>query len=99
LVLLHNWITLTIDFVLAYPQAEVKSETYIKLSGGINFGPNISTTIHVLKLLKNIYGLKQAGCVWNKDVHQGLLHYRSNLGKSNYLQKSTRPAYAVHQCT
>jgi len=59
LVLMHNWATLTVDFVLAYPQADVESETYIKLPRGVNFGPNISRTAHALKLLKNIYGLKQ----------------------------------------
>ena len=31
LVLLHNWATLTVEFVLVYPQADVESETYIKL--------------------------------------------------------------------
>lgn len=36
LVLLHNWSTLTVDFVLAYPQADVESKTYIKLPRGID---------------------------------------------------------------
>ena len=31
LVLLHKWSTLTMDFVLAYPQADVDSEIYMKL--------------------------------------------------------------------
>jgi len=31
LVLLHEWSTLTVDFVLAYPQVDIDSETYIKL--------------------------------------------------------------------
>jgi len=31
LVLLHKWSKLTVNFVLAYQQAEVDSETYIKL--------------------------------------------------------------------
>ena len=66
LVLLHNWDTLTVDFV------DMESETYIKLPCRINFGPNISRTMHVL-LLKNIYALKQPGHVWNKHLHQGLL--------------------------
>jgi len=61
LVLLHKWSMLTVDFVLASPQADVDSEIYMKLPGGINFGPNISRLYHVLKLIKNIYGLKQAG--------------------------------------
>jgi len=31
---------------------------------------------HVLKLLKNIYGLKQAGRLWNKHIHTGLLELK-----------------------
>jgi len=73
LVLLYKWSTLTVDFVLAYPQADVDSEIFIKLPRGINFGPNISRLSHVLKLIKNIYGLKQAGRVWNKHLHKGLI--------------------------
>ena len=73
LILLHNWSTLTINFVLTYPQADVENETYIKLPPRINFGPNISRITHVLKVLKNIYRLKQVECVWNKHLHQGLI--------------------------
>jgi hypothetical protein len=28
---------------------------------------------HILKLLKNIYGTRQTGRVWNKHIHAGLL--------------------------
>jgi len=52
LVLLHKWSTLTVDFVLACPQAVIDSETYIKLPRGINFRANISRSTHVLKLLQ-----------------------------------------------
>jgi len=45
----------------------------MKLPRGINLGPNISRPSHVLKLIKNIYGLKQAGQVWNKHLHKGLI--------------------------
>jgi len=72
LVLLHKCSTLTVDFVLAEPQAEVESKMYIKLPHGINFGPNISRANQALKLLKNIYGLKQAGHVCNKHLHMVL---------------------------
>jgi len=78
LVLLDKWSTLTVDYVLAYLQADVESEIYIKLPRGIDFGPNISRLSHVLKLVKNIYGLKQAGWVWNKHHHKGLLKLKFN---------------------
>lgn len=50
----------------------------MKLPRGIDFGPNISRLSHVLKLVKNIYGLKQAGWVWNKHLHKGLLNLKFN---------------------
>jgi len=35
---------------------------------------------HVLKLIKNIYGLRQEGGVWNQHLHKGLtdLGYRQS---------------------
>jgi len=41
LVLLHMWSTLTVDFMLAYPQVDVESKIYIMLPWGIDFGATI----------------------------------------------------------
>ena len=101
LVLMHNWATLIMDFMLAYPQADVESETYIKLPRGVNFGPNISRTMHALQLLKNIYGLRQAGHVWNKHLHQGLLQLRfmqSNCDPCIYYRGSVVMGIYIDDC-
>jgi len=71
-----------VDFVLAYPQADVKSEIYMKLPRGIDLGPKISRLSHVLKPIKNVYGLKQAEHVWNRHLHKGLLQL--NFSQSTY---------------
>ena len=56
---------------MAYPQADIECEMYMKLPKGLKIqGAQRST--HVLKLKKNIYGQKQAGRVWNKHLCQGL---------------------------
>ena len=81
LVQLHKWSTLTVDFVLAYPQVDIDSETYIKLPRGVNFGAGISRSTHIVKLLKNIYGLKQAGRVWNQHLHCGLVQLKFEQSK------------------
>jgi hypothetical protein len=52
------------DFVMAYPQAPVKTDIYMELPQGIQVA-NGNSKDHLLKLLKNIYGQKQAGRVWN----------------------------------
>ena len=80
-VLLHKWSTLMVDFVLAYLQDDVESKTYTKLPRRNDFGANISRETHVLKLLKSIYGLKQAGCVWNKRLHHGLMQLKFEQSK------------------
>jgi hypothetical protein len=53
-----------IDFVQAYPQAPIETDMYMELPLGIETRHGNSKD-HVLKLLSNLYGQKQAGRVWN----------------------------------
>ena len=69
--LLNKWHTRQIDFVLAYPQADIECEMFMKLPLGLKV-PGASRATHALKLKKNIYGQKQAGRVWNKHLCKGL---------------------------
>jgi hypothetical protein len=71
LALLNRWYTRQIDFVMAYPQAPVECDIYMKLPKGIETRYGNGKT-HVLKLLKNLYGQKQAGRVWNEHLVSGL---------------------------
>jgi hypothetical protein len=52
------------DFVMAYPQAPVETDIYMDLLQGIKTATGNSKD-HILKLLKNMYGQKQTGGVWN----------------------------------
>jgi hypothetical protein len=58
------WALQQVDFVMAYPQAPVEMGIYMELPQGIKTATGNSKE-QVLKLLKNIYGQKQAGRVWN----------------------------------
>jgi hypothetical protein len=49
---------------MAYTQAPIKMNIYMELPQGIQTKHGNSKE-YVLKLEKNIYGQKQAGCVWN----------------------------------
>jgi hypothetical protein len=49
---------------MAYPQAPIETDIYMELPQGIQTATGNSKD-HMLKLLKNIYGQKQAGRVWN----------------------------------
>jgi hypothetical protein len=50
--------------IMAYPQAPVEMDIYMELPQGIKTATGNSND-HILKPLKNIYGQKQAGRVWN----------------------------------
>ena len=69
--IMNKWHSRQIDFVLAYPQADIECDMYMSLPRGLTI-PGASRTTHALKLLKNIYGQKQAGRVWNKHLCKGL---------------------------
>jgi hypothetical protein len=62
--ILFDWALRQVDFVMAYPQAPIKMDMYMELPTGIHTKHGNSKD-HVLKLLANIYGQKQAGRVWN----------------------------------
>jgi hypothetical protein len=66
--IISNWHTKQLDFVLAFPQADVEcDEIYMKIPRGFNI-PGSNPNDYVLKLQKNLYGQKQAGRVWNKHL-------------------------------
>jgi hypothetical protein len=72
LTLMYDWKTMQIDFVLEYPQAEVECDIYMRIPKDFTLkGKDRST--HVLKLVKNLYGQKQAGRIWNKYLHEKLV--------------------------
>jgi hypothetical protein len=48
---------------MAYPQAPIEMDMYMELPIGIHSKHGYAKD-HVLKLLANICGQKQAGCVW-----------------------------------
>jgi hypothetical protein len=62
--ILFDWALCQVDFVMAYPQAPTKMDMYMELPTGIHTKHGNSKG-HVLKLLANIYGQKQASHVWN----------------------------------
>jgi hypothetical protein len=63
--ILFDWSLRQVDFIMAYSQAPIKMDIYMELTQGIETKTRNSKD-HVLKLLKNIYGQKQAGHVWNE---------------------------------
>jgi hypothetical protein len=71
LTLLLRWKTRQIDFVLAFPQAEVECDIFMQLPRGVVF-QGVHRATHCLKLKKNMYGQKQAGRVWNNHLVKGL---------------------------
>jgi hypothetical protein len=70
--LLSGWNTKHVDFVLAYPHAPIELDMYMNLPKGIQMA-NGNRNTHLLKLLKNVYGQKQVGGVWNKHPTSGLV--------------------------
>ncbi|SGY26749.1 BQ5605_C018g08770 [Microbotryum silenes-dioicae] len=56
------------DIDKAYLHGELEEELYMRVPEGIRLPDNVC-----LKLHRSIYGLKQAGRVWNKTIHKTLV--------------------------
>ena len=70
--LIHNWHTVQLDYVLAFTQAPVERELYMKLPKGITIDGVEDPEGWCFKLHKNTYGQKQAGRVWNQYLKKKL---------------------------
>jgi hypothetical protein len=68
-----NWYTSQVDFVLAYPQADVECDLYCGIPQGFHFSGTQQARSHVLKILKNLYSQKQAGKVWNDYMNHTVI--------------------------
>jgi hypothetical protein len=68
---LRDWYCRQLDFVLAYTQADAECELYMEIPRGFTVEGNPKE--YALRLLKNLYGLKQAGRVWNLHLTRQLL--------------------------
>ena len=68
--IIHGWSAKQYDFELAYPQADIETTMYMDIPRG--FKAPGGNKDYCLKLVKNLFGQKQAGRVWNKHLHNGL---------------------------
>jgi len=86
---------LFVDFVLAFPQADVESEMYIKLPRDINSAlrPHAQRTFwDCSKYLRT----EIAGRFWNKHLHHGLFGIHSGRIWTVYLLSQCRGDGSVH---
>jgi hypothetical protein len=79
----YGWHARQIDFVLAFPQAKVKTDIYMNVpqkfrtdsNGSLKLderAPHPSKQDACVKLIQNVYGLKDACLMWHQHLSQGL---------------------------
>jgi hypothetical protein len=70
--ILLAWHTRQVDFVLAYPQAPVQAPIYMEIPKGVHKKGG-GTKDSFLHLIRNLYGARDAGRIWNRYLHDGLI--------------------------
>jgi hypothetical protein len=100
---IHGFKSKSIDFVLAFPQANLDVPVYMELPAGID-PTNVSDgdqRCYVLKLNKSLYALKQAGYNWFKKICKGLItcdFIQSQVDKCIFFQKDCIVFTYVNNC-
>ena len=72
LTLIHGWKARQMDFVLAFPQADIETPMFMQIPKGFNV-PNGKNEDYCLQLIKNVYGTRQGSRTWNRHIHNGLI--------------------------
>ena len=89
---IHGLESKSIDFFLAFPQADLDVDIWMELPTGIVIsGKDNESRAYVLKLKESIYGLKQASLNWFEKLKQGLMDRGftpSEIDPCQYLKES-----------
>ena len=80
LALLLGWHMRSIDYFMAYTQADVKTDIFMQLPTGTMI-QGVDTNKHLLKLQKKLYGLKDSQVTWHEHIKTGLLSRRFRQSK------------------
>jgi hypothetical protein len=95
----YGWKSRQIDFVLAFPQANVKTYMFMQVplevnsQNGLQHNESVKNPryhLHVLKLLKNV-GLKDGPLTWYEHLTKGLLKRgftQSNIDPCLFIKKN-----------
>ena len=75
---IHNLYTTSIDFTLAFPQADTDVTIYME----VPLGCTVPEGDFVCLLLKNVYGLKQAARTWFEYLRDHILTTTINSSES-----------------
>ena len=98
--ILHDLDTRAMDFVLAFPQADLDEDVYMELPYGFE-AMNGENKEYVLKLNKSLYGLKQAAHNWFQTL-DGALQNRnfksSNIDQCVYFRSDCIVLVYVDDC-
>lgn len=70
LILANDWVTKQVDYTNAFAQAKLNEHVYIKAPAGFD---NSDKQPKVLRLIKSLYGLRQAPCTFFEKLKAGLL--------------------------
>ena len=69
---IHKLHSKSIDFVLAFPQADLEEDIWMQIPQGVTVESEDGEP-RLLKLCKNLYGLKQGSNNWFKHLKKGLM--------------------------
>jgi hypothetical protein len=86
LAVINEMYTTSIDFTLAFPQADVETTIYIELP----LGCEIKEGDYVCKLIKNVYGTRQAARTWFEYLRDTLIDSTDD-GGYGFKQSSIDP--------
>ena len=97
---IHGLKSTSVDFVLAFPQADLDIDIYMEIPAGMEVGDHRRKD-YVLKLQKNLYGLKQAGYNWFEHLSKGLIRRgfkQSETDKCVFIGKDSLIIVYVDDC-
>ena len=71
--MIKGWKSRKVDYVQAFPQAVLDQDDHVYMHLPAGFDVNGDRSKYVLKLKKNLYGLKQASFNWSEMLKSGLI--------------------------